>query len=161
VPEQCCLRLVMRTQSTTRLERRPGGQRAVNYIGLVDRIRFVVGTVELGVGPDVRADPVINGRRLVALLNEAAGGDVVLAGLPPHHLRQLAHLEATEPRRMQVLGCGCGDTQCSSANVEVVASDDQVVWRNFQAGRYPDETWGAIGPFQFDRAEYDAAIAQL
>jgi hypothetical protein len=129
----------------------------------VDRIEFVVATVELGVGPDIRADPVINGQRLVELLDRAAGRDTVLAGLPPSQLRRVATEPGAgaEPRRVQVLGCGCGDTQCAGASVEVMRAGEDVIWRDVHASGSPPDAWRSIGPFRFDRAEYDAAIARL
>ncbi|MEA2412825.1 MAG: hypothetical protein QOC77_3386 [Thermoleophilaceae bacterium] len=129
----------------------------------MDRIEFVVADFDTPSGDPVRADPVLNGVRLVDMLNRAAGRDVVLVGLPPEHLKRCAQAlhGAPEPERLQVLGCGCGDTQCDSASVEVVTAAGAVVWRHVRANRKPADAWAGIGPFQFDRADYEAAIAEL
>jgi hypothetical protein len=129
----------------------------------MDRIDFVVADFDTPSGDPVRADPLVNGMRLVELLNRASGRDVVLVGLPPGQLKRCAQAlrDAPEPERLQVLGCGCGDTQCAAASIEVVTEDDVVVWRHVHASPEPPDTWAEVGPFRFDRDAYEAAIAGL
>jgi hypothetical protein len=65
---------------------------------------------------------------------------------------------------MQLLGCTCGDMQCSSAGAQVGVTGDQVVWSAFRASSPPagapgPHAYGGIGPFRFSRAQYVAALA--
>lgn len=60
-----------------------------------------------------------------------------------------------------VLCCSCGFSGCSAIDVDVVADDRFVTWRNFQNGRRPNWDYSTLGPFAFDRAAYEAEVARM
>jgi hypothetical protein len=67
-------------------------------------------------------------------------------------------------RTVQVLQCdGCYEPGCWPLMCRVEMSADRVVWSDFEQSHRDsgDDRWkyDTFGPFEFDRAQYDAAIA--
>ena len=68
--------------------------------------------------------------------------------------------------RIQVLGCECGEPGCWPLVCRISATDRIVRWSDFEqphrngSGAPVAWTYDGLGPFEFDRAEYDAALTQ-
>ena len=60
--------------------------------------------------------------------------------------------------RIPVLGCGCGVVGCWPLLVEIVETEDQVIWGNFRQPHRGSWSYDSLEPFVFDRAQY---LAQL
>jgi hypothetical protein len=60
-----------------------------------------------------------------------------------------------------VLGCGCGNIDDGPFFADVLGSDDQVTWREFKNPMADGLDWdySDLGPFVFDRGQYEQAIA--
>jgi hypothetical protein len=56
-----------------------------------------------------------------------------------------------------LLGCICGESGCWPLTTFVQLGGDLVTWRNFQNG-HRDWDLSALGPFVFDRTQYEAAL---
>lgn len=125
----------------------------------MDEIEFVVAKQDLGNGPQTCADPIINGERLVAILERVEGKPTGYAGLAPEFL--FAALDpAAERAQVQVLRCICGDDLRSWARVAVKTRPDRVVWHDFRASRGEPAAYAALGPFQFSHEQYERALAE-
>jgi hypothetical protein len=122
----------------------------------MDRIEFVVEQHELGIGPEICAEPVINGERLVDILARAEGNPSGYAGLSPRQLR--AALEPAPVADVQVLRCVCGDDLCSWARVSVETRPDEVVWHDIRGSRGEAGSYRGLGPYRFSRAEYERTL---
>ena len=125
----------------------------------MDRLEFLVEERELGHGGrEDCAEPMINGRGLIEILNEAEARDGGYAGLPPQLL--LAWLRAWERYSdVKVLRCICGDDHCSYATVRVEMGSDEVVWHGIDTSGSGSPA--GLGPFRFSREAYDRALAGL
>jgi hypothetical protein len=119
--------------------------------------------------------PYIDGRSLVDLAGEfeaaaaykPAGG---YSGIVPAYFK-FGPLETyylgTNARQWPkagtawLLGCDCGEVGCWPLAARVVATQDQVSWSGFSQPHRPQWDYSAFGPFTFDRAAYDLAVAEL
>jgi hypothetical protein len=130
----------------------------------MNEIAFVVATYDYGIGDSPGVTPVIDGVSMVDRFAEAEG-EVWYAGLTPPEPALLSWesvLTAGGISEMQILGCTCGDSHCSSAGATVEVLDDAVVWSDFRGTNPRADKPGAyaqIGPYRFDRAQYAAALA--
>ncbi|HEX3826819.1 MAG TPA: hypothetical protein VHV82_06045 [Sporichthyaceae bacterium] len=117
----------------------------------------------------------LDGRPLRALVGEferpfavAAGepgqaGDY--AGLwPPDALAEGGGHFLGEPvefyrGRSILLGCGCGAAQCHPLTADITIEDTIVTWSGFESAH---TGWDltALGPFVFDRAQYEASLEE-
>jgi hypothetical protein len=59
-----------------------------------------------------------------------------------------------------LMGCPCGEWGCWPLTVRIDVDPDRVTWRDFRNG-HRDWDLQALGPFVFDRSEYEAAISVL
>lgn len=123
-------------------------------------------TMELDVTYSVVAvDVLINDTRLDRLWSDAhnegtlpLSADEVL--VPGHRLWAGEPPEddyLVEDGRVAVLTCTCGNFGCGEATALVEFEDGRVRWSDFHGANF-----GApvdLGPFEFDRAAYDAALA--
>lgn len=55
-----------------------------------------------------------------------------------------------------LLGCNCGIDHCSPVTANITVTDETVVWSEFRSGMNWDST--LVGPFVFERQQYDMAI---
>lgn len=149
----------------------------------MDSIRFdvVPSSAEHDPVPAV-VEIVVNGRRLAELVAEvelpfaAREGHPDLAGsydglpaehvLPPsrHYLGEDAGYHDGADGRTTLLGCGCGEPTCWPLLARITLDGERVTWSDFaQPYRPAAEAHGwrydGFGPFVFDRAEYEAALA--
>lgn len=120
-----------------------------------------------GFVPEVRV--LIDGKDLIEALklHEApfalaeghpgiAGG---YSGLMPEEWKTLP--EAYSDGRVAVMGCECGEVSCWAIRVAIVTEVDRVIWRDFQQPQRPSWTYQGLGPFAFDRTQYESAVASL
>jgi hypothetical protein len=118
---------------------------------------------------------LVNGRDLIDLAREVeqpfaeADGQPDLAGsyqglpplqvLPPapHFLGQPVE-ELSEEGRAYLLGCTCGHPGCSPFLAQITVTQDTVTWSAFQHGNRPEWKLDRMGPFTFDRRQYESAL---
>ena len=60
--------------------------------------------------------------------------------------------------RISVLGCGCGVVGCWPLQARISVQEDVVVWRDFVQPHCPRWDHSEMGPFTFDREEYEAEL---
>jgi hypothetical protein len=110
-------------------------------------------------------EPVIDGVSVVDLFARV-DGEISYARLRPpeaflRHWRSL--LAAAQDNRMKLLGCGCGDDLCSWAAAQMEIRQHTVVWSEFwgshPAGKQRPARYDELGPYEFDRRQYTAALA--
>src|SRR5215218_2169435 len=131
----------------------------------VNEIAFVIATDDYGIGPSDGVEPVVDGVSVVDLFKRA-DGEIRYAGLRPpepilKHWRTV--LAATAEDKIKVLGCRCGDPDCSWATARMHVAQDTVLWSEFRGSSPPvgkpgPRRYDEIGPYQFDRAQYAAAL---
>ena len=64
--------------------------------------------------------------------------------------------------RCDLLSClGCLEVSCGGIRVRITMRDDVVVWDDFVHTYDRDVRFGWVGPFTFDRAQYEAALDEL
>jgi len=131
----------------------------------VNEIAFVIATDEYGAGPADGVEPVIDGVSVVDVFARV-DGEISYAGLVPPEpfLQRWRSVMAAEGHaKMKLLGCGCGDSDCSWATARMEIGRDTVVWSEFwgssPAGEQGPGRYDEIGPYQFERAQYAAALA--
>ena len=59
-----------------------------------------------------------------------------------------------------VLGCECPEWGCWSFRARIELTDDLVRWAAFE-GPKTDRDYSDLGPFVFDRREYENAVADV
>jgi len=135
-----------------------------------DRIEFRrVPTQDEAYGPstvDV-VETYINGRPLTDLWSRASreGGrwvraaDALWAGRRLWTDDALANSELVQGERRVVLVCVDGLTGCGGATAKVELSERSVEWSDFRT--VPSERSVPLGPFVFDREQYDKALAKV
>ena len=124
------------------------------------------------------ANIFVNGRNLVDMVREvelpfaAREGNPHLAGdyvgLPVEAVLFPSRRLLGEPEtyydtdyldgKLAVLGCGCGEVGCWPLRVRISAMEGQVTWGDFEQPHRRRWDHGALGPFVFDRGEYEAAL---
>ena len=143
----------------------------------MDTIRFKVGKRDDPADGLVDAVGIfINGRNLVDMVREvelpfaAREGKPHLAGnyvgLPVEAVlfpsrRLLGDGEECHDDwggRISVLGCGCGVVGCWPLQVVIDATEDDVTWSGFEQPHRRRWDHDGLGPFVFDRDEYEAAL---
>jgi hypothetical protein len=72
-----------------------------------------------------------------------------------------ARLYEDDEDKVQLLGCGCGEVGCSPLLARITVSDDTVTWDEFEQPQRPDWDYQALGPFTFERAQYERALFEL
>jgi hypothetical protein len=126
----------------------------------VDRIDVIVAYHELPIGGAERAEPVVNGESLAETVQRVEDGAAGYAGFAEEQLLAALREQEDASARIKVLGCGCGVDGCASVSVEVVKTASDVVWRSIYASAGPPDLYAGIGPFHFDRTQYEQAIAR-
>lgn len=77
---------------------------------------------------------------------------------PSRHFLGAPALSATADGDTVLLGCGCGDWGCWPLSAEVHVAAETVVWREFRNGHRPAWDLSRLGPFEFDRDQYESAL---
>jgi hypothetical protein len=116
---------------------------------------------------------LIDGRDLVDLVRDyerAFAGD--LAGsygllpaadtLPPagHFLGVSEPYYSGESGRTLLLACECGEPGCWPLEASIRTDDRTVTWTEFKQPHRPQWSYDGFGPFVFDRAAYEVALAK-
>jgi hypothetical protein len=111
---------------------------------------------------------LIDGRDLVDLARDAEAADASADGQPqlagsysglhPSHWRELP--ERYGDGRAAVLACECGEPGCWPLRARISIGAETVSWSDFEQ---PHRGWchDGLGPFVFDRAAYESAIASV
>ena len=141
------------------------------------RIAFVAVPVQDGQFTATTVGILINGERLeshareVELRHAIAEGNRDLAGsYAPLTLTDInsdldhfrGHPVATwfEDGDTVLMGCTCGEWGCWPLTCRVEVNESTVRWHSFRNGHRPWDL-SALGPFEFDRTEYEAALGAL
>jgi hypothetical protein len=123
----------------------------------------------------------VNGSELPELVREVelpgarAEGDEELAGhyvgLVPGYVRMDlaghflgdggAKLYEVDEEKVQLLGCGCGEVGCSPLLARITVTEDSVTWDEFEQPARPEWDYEGLGPFTFERAQYERALFEL
>ena len=146
----------------------------------MDTLRLRIGKTDDPVAGIADAVEIfINGRNLVDLAKEvelpfaARDGAGHLAGnyigLPPEDVFSPSRRLLGEPQdryddwggKIPVLGCGCGVVGCWPLQVRIKARNDLVVWDDFEQPHRRRWKHDALGPFAFEREEYEAALRRI
>jgi hypothetical protein len=130
----------------------------------MNEIAFVIAPTEYGVGLADGVEPVVDGISVVDLFRHVDGRRASYASLRDIQASLRSWTPTEEERDIRVLGCGCGDPDCSSVLARLVADAETVVWSTFWASSPPSDRpegrdYPAIGPFRFDRRAYETALA--
>jgi hypothetical protein len=130
----------------------------------MNQISFVIAPFEYGVGLADGVEPVVDGVSVVDFFRRADGRRTSYASLREidAHLRSWAPTD--DEHGIRLLGCGCGDSDCTYVRARLIADTETVVWTGFWASSPPTDRpegheYPEIGPFRFDRRAYEAALA--
>lgn len=119
----------------------------------------------------------INGRRLEALARDVefpfakAEGNPRLAGdhsplaltdigSDPRHFLGMPVASWFEDGDTVLMGCPCGIWGCWPLTAQVDVADSHIRWHSFRNG-HRDWDLSELGPFDFDRLQYEAALTAL
>ena len=143
----------------------------------MNALRLEIGGRDDPVGGIVDAvEVIVDGRNLVDLAREVElpfaardrnhqlAGDYV--GLPPEAVYAPSRRLLGEPEdswddwegRISLLGCGCGNVGCWPLQARITVGVDAVVWDDFVQPHRRRWKHRTLGPFAFDRGEYEAAL---
>jgi hypothetical protein len=140
-----------------------------------NRLTFHIEQMEIGLDTFQDITPHIDGTSLIDLVGDfetgagykPAGG---YRGIVPMNFK-LGPLETyylgtsddqwPAPGTAWLLGCDCGEAGCCPLAAEVIATPDHVSWSGFSQPHRPQWDYSTFGPFTFDRAEYELAVAEL
>ena len=64
-------------------------------------------------------------------------------------------------KRIAVLGCSCAEPGCWPFVCSVDVQLSKVQWLEFQQPHRPRRNYTSLGPYVFDRSDYDKAISEL
>lgn len=137
----------------------------------MNRVEFIVapdGSTCLDIKVDgVRLQELARRAELAAVTDEAeaeiAGAYDGLTPLdevcwPSRHFLGEPVLPATDDGDTVLLGCDCGDWGCWPLVARVEVADATVVWRDFKNPHREAWDLSGIGPFAFQRAQYEASL---
>ena len=60
-----------------------------------------------------------------------------------------------------LLSCDCGEVGCSPLLGRITLGDETVTWDDFEQPERPEWDYAALGPFTFDRSQYERALFEL
>ncbi|NEE00133.1 hypothetical protein [Phytoactinopolyspora halotolerans] len=139
-------------------------------------VEFVVQSQELGAGTRPVVNLLVDGTHLqeqaraVELPYARREGNPGLAGnyagliaddgLPASHYLGEPVETWFDDHDTILLGCTCGDPGCWPLTARVEVSDTTVAWSGFRNG-HRDWDLADLGPFVFDRADYEEALARI
>jgi hypothetical protein len=134
-------------------ERLPNGTRLWQHVHLVVNGEDLLSLVTTAEEPHARLNPE----------RRQAGGYL---GLPPtwvlppsrHFMGEPENEDLFEDGKTFLLGCNCGVPECSPLTARVTLTDNTVTWSDFGNPYFPSWTLDQLGPFIFDRAQYESAL---
>jgi hypothetical protein len=77
---------------------------------------------------------------------------------PSRHFLGEPTLPGNYSNETVLLGCDCGDWGCWPLFAKVDVSDAAVTWQAFMNGHRPAWDLSGLGPFEFDRGQYESAL---
>jgi hypothetical protein len=140
------------------------------------RVTFdVAATTNAGSDGRIVVTPEVDGESLVTLVAQfeerngfrPSGG---YSGLVPRwfnygDLRSYFLGTATRqwpsPDRLWLLSCDCGEAGCWPFEARVIALHDTVTWTDFRQRHRGEWNYAGLGPFTFDRSQYQRAVAWM
>ena len=96
-----------------------------------------------------------------------AGLPKKIALLPSKHLLGESYLGYGLKNRGAVLVCTCGEPICSPLDATITLTDGEVIWHNFdnsvrsRPSRSNPYNYNDLGPFHFDRQQYEDALRKM
>ncbi|SDU68804.1 hypothetical protein [Jiangella alkaliphila] len=143
----------------------------------MDRLALDVVQIQYGQHTYRALGILINGERIedlarvvekphaVAENNPKLAGDyapLALSDIDSDRNHFLGHPVATwfEDGDTVLMGCPCGEWGCWPLTVRVEVNSSTVRWHGFRNG-HREWDLSALGPFEFDRPEYEAALKAL
>jgi hypothetical protein len=89
---------------------------------------------------------------------EIAGG---YDGLLPRDWLELPEQDGGDGRAALLACAGCGEPGCWPLRARVEVRSGSVTWSDFQQPHRPAWSYASLGPFVFDRAQYDDEVARV
>jgi hypothetical protein len=77
---------------------------------------------------------------------------------PSRHFLGAPQLSGANDSETVLLGCDCGDWGCWPLFAEVHVSAVTVIWRGFRNGHRPAWDLSQLGPFEFERDQYESSL---
>ncbi|MCC3763844.1 hypothetical protein K3N28_12285 [Glycomyces sp. TRM65418] len=77
---------------------------------------------------------------------------------PSRHFLDEPFLSESDDGDAVLMGCICGDPGCWPLSADIGLDDHTVTWSRFNNVHRPHWDHSALGPFVFDRAQYEAAL---
>jgi hypothetical protein len=140
----------------------------------VDVFRLVIEDSDEATRPfwPMSAVVYINGHRLFDLARESASEEDESWVAPPPAVvlppsRQLlggpdTWEDPAEPwfddGAVAVGACGCSSPGCDALLVKIEMTDEVVTWHHFRRHNRPAVRYTGLGPFRFERSDYEAAL---
>jgi len=87
--------------------------------------------------------------------------DVAFNNHDIHRGDTVANLPLTSREKAILLICSCGESGCSSTLVDMEVTDTQVLWSNIRTWITKNEPYPNLGPWTFDRKQYQTACDEL
>lgn len=123
-------------------------------------------------GPGQELHILINGQLLIDLVRSVelpfaqAEGHPGLAGQYGWLLDVECEIQHLKTEECMLLGCNCGIPECWPLTTQVSQTEDTVSWSRFRnchraEGRTHVWDHSALGPFIFDRQQYETAVRAL
>ena len=83
------------------------------------------------------------------------------AVVPPsmHLFGEPEEIYWVDDEKVAVLFCECGDPGCWPLIVRIKVEDNQVIWSDFEQPHRPDWDYTELGPFTFNRAQYEEQLS--
>lgn len=122
-------------------------------------------------GPGKELHILINGQSLIDLVRsiELPFAELEdspdIAGAYSWLIAEYCEIQRLTTEECMVLGCNCGIPECWPLATRVSFSENVVNWSNFRNWHTESRTnpwdYSALGPFTFDRQQYETAVRGL
>jgi len=84
--------------------------------------------------------------------------------IPFHELKSeetISEIPLSNKKCAILLACGCGHSECSSTQIDMQITDMYVIWSNLRTWITKYEPYPNLGPWKFDRFQYEEACKLL
>ncbi|SKA95663.1 hypothetical protein SAMN06295879_2056 [Agreia bicolorata] len=136
---------------------------------MASQLTFQMETIQNGA---VSLVPEIDGTRLTELVADFEAGfsdspTGGYGGIVPQHFKfgdlskyylGLDDHQWPAPGEVWLLGCECGEVGCWPLSAHVAVTEEMVVWSGFKQPYRTKRDYSRLGPFEFTRSQYDAAV---